>query len=874
VAKVFKDLLENVCQNNDIAPWKALLAFPYTVLRLPQSRKRHKLHQVVRKNLNDFHNGVGLEEVLSHVLRRYHLPKNRTRSKNPELLKAKLASSKLCEGDVRGAVRILNSRDEILQMDGTVDASLRERHPPAPDDLQDCPNFNSADLRQKLSISKEDVIRAIRSFPRASSASFDGLRPRHLRDMVAVNIHELPDAILSFCEKVMFGELPSHILPLFYGATLTALRKPSGGVRPIACGMTLRRLSAKLLLARSSNALANKLQPKQLGYGVPGSCEAIVHAARAYVEHNHDSVRLLVKLDFQNAFNTLRRDWILRQVENHAPDLLPMSCQAYGAPSLLIGDGIRLTSASGVQQGDPAGPALFCIALKELTDSLQSEMTAWYLDDGVIAGDPSTVIADIWKVIHYGPKSGLSLNIKKCELFAFGGSAKDREEAINQANVLLPQAQILGSESLMLLGAPLLPQAVNEVFKSKVSELRLLCKRLPLMSTHESLCLLKFALFAPKVNYLLRCTPAYKRPDLLHQIDDVLRNSLEEILNITMDDRTFNKITLPLEGGGLGVRSAEDLSLPCFAASLTSSLDLIKSIIPEAVFRVSCAEADGLKETFANKFGGDISKLCFYQQCDLDKALWEEKFERLLSTAENEAERARMRASRSPLASKWLQAFPSTRVGTLLDNNSFRVCVGLRYGTRLCHPHKCNYCDALIDQTAAHSLSCRRSQGRQVRHQMINKELQQTLRKANIPSVLEPPGLGDEDGKRPDGMTLVPWARGMPLVWDATVWCTLAPSYVSVTSREPGAAANRAEAQKIHKYRTLQQHFLFFPVAIETLGCTGEKTTEFLEELSAQLVRATGDQREKEFFLQRLSLCVQRGNAAAIMAELLPREDE
>jgi hypothetical protein len=33
-------------------------------------------------------------------------------------------------------------------------------------------------------------------------------------------------------------------------------------------------------------------------------------------------------------------------------------------------------------------------------------------------------------------------------------------------------------------------------------------------------------------------------------------------------------------------------------------------------------------------------------------------------------------------------------------------------------------------------------------------------------------------GKRPDGMTLVPWIKGQPLVWDVTILDTLADSYV------------------------------------------------------------------------------------------------
>ena len=36
-----------------------------------------------------------------------------------------------------------------------------------------------------------------------------------------------------------------------------------------------------------------------------------------------------------------------------------------------------------------------------------------------------------------------------------------------------------------------------------------------------------------------------------------------------------------------------------------------------------------------------------------------------------------------------------------------------------------------------------------------------------LPSRLEPSGIYRSDGKRPDGITLVPWERGLLLVWDA-----------------------------------------------------------------------------------------------------------
>ena len=52
------------------------------------------------------------------------------------------------------------------------------------------------------------------------------------------------------------------------------------------------------------------------------------------------------------------------------------------------------------------------------------------------------------------------------------------------------------------------------------------------------------------------------------------------------------------------------------------------------------------------------------------------------------------------------------------------------------------------------------------------------------------------DGKRPDGLTLVPRQAGKCLTWDATVVDTLASSYVSVTATRVGGAADAAAERK------------------------------------------------------------------------------
>ena len=78
----------------------------------------------------------------------------------------------------------------------------------------------------------------------------------------------------------------------------------------------------------------------------------------------------MLKLDFKNAFNSLRRDKMLQSVIKFAPAFFCFVQSAYEKPSCLFcGDHI-LQSAEGEQQGDPMGSLLFCISIHDLVSKL------------------------------------------------------------------------------------------------------------------------------------------------------------------------------------------------------------------------------------------------------------------------------------------------------------------------------------------------------------------------------------------------------------------------------------------------------------------------------------------------------------------------
>ena len=132
-----------------------------------------------------------------------------------------------------------------------------------------------------------------------------------------------------------------------FGANLIALRKKGGGIRPIAGGQTLRQLVAKCGGFRVVESTSAALALLQLGYGIPSGCEAAARAARLYLG-SMSSYQVIVKLDFKNAFNSVRRDKILEAVRDSCPELYHFVGSAYCTPSsLFCGDHI-LQSEEGV----------------------------------------------------------------------------------------------------------------------------------------------------------------------------------------------------------------------------------------------------------------------------------------------------------------------------------------------------------------------------------------------------------------------------------------------------------------------------------------------------------------------------------------------
>jgi len=96
---------------------------------------------------------------------------------------------------------------------------------------------------------------------------------------------------------------------------------------------------------------------------------------------------------------------------------------------------------------------------------------------------------------------------------------------------------------------------------------------------------------------------------------------------------------------------------------------------------------------------------------------------------------------------------------------------------------------------------------------------------------------------------------GKPLVWDVTVVIYLADSYVERVATGTGHIAEMVADRKL----------------VENLGTFSLSAVEFLSDLGRRLSFHSGEDRERSFLFQRLSVSIQRFNSVLFAQTICQR---
>lgn len=189
VSQELSKSIDCALNKNDITSWFRLLAFTYIVLRC-DTKKSSNGPNIIRSNLSDFAKITNVNKFLSQLLQ--------------------------------------NTTSRRIRKHSSEEHSSSAQH-----DFSETTN---------LMISK-----AINSFNLSSSGGVDGLRPRHVKDLLSFSSGDaaarLTTSIIRLVDVIKRGNIPLSLLRVFYSGSLSALNKDENDVRPIAVGLYWRRLA-------------------------------------------------------------------------------------------------------------------------------------------------------------------------------------------------------------------------------------------------------------------------------------------------------------------------------------------------------------------------------------------------------------------------------------------------------------------------------------------------------------------------------------------------------------------------------------------------------------------------------------------------------
>ncbi len=549
---------------------------------------------------------------------------------------------------------------------------------------------------------------------------------------------------------------------------------------------------------------------------------------------------------------------MLEAIRVLAPGIYKFCHAAYSNTTILAFNNRVILSQEGTQQGDPLGALLFCATLQPILTCQQCELIFGYMDDVSLGGPENLVAANVKDIEQSCANIGLELNESKCEIITNSGTSNHP-----QFSKYIQLTPINAS----LLGAPMLPgPMMDRMLQERCDDIERATNRLQLLPSHDAMILLKASLCAPKIQHILRSSPCAGNPKL-EMFDEHLKRSTNAITNSDLTDAQWAQASMPIKDGGLGIRRATPLALSAFLASAAGTHELQEMILAKSSARADQQYLQAQAEWVALNGPETPPDHEKFKQSRWEKPGRLREKESLNMLAHEPADKARILAITTPHSSDWLNALPISACGLRLDNEAVRVAVGLRLGVPLCTPHTC-HCGSKVDERGTHGLSCKRSTGRTIRHAHINDIIWRALVTAKVPATKEPAGLSRSDGKRPDGVTLIPWSRGKCLTWDVTVADTLAESYRQMTATTAGSAAENAAIKKCSKYIGLSSQYAFTPIACETFGPINKDGKTLIGEIGKRLTAVTGDIRETAFLFQRISMTIQRFNAVAFSGSL------
>lgn len=792
--------------------------------------------------------------------------------------KIRRARTAFLKGDLSGASRILHRRTSPIPSTPYNRDLLQSLHPrPSMRVL----GKQSQDLPAPLKVSVATLRRFLLRFPYYTAPGPDGMRPGIFRCLAYypggnVSTNPFLRDLTKFINLVLDGALPFSARSWFATGNLLGLRQPdSEKVRPLAVGIIWRRLISRIAcsVVSKSEHVQKYLAPFQFAVGVPSGSEALIHVVRQVCTSLKHEDYVLLSLDAKNAFNSVERQLLLEQVEAYCPELSRYTYFCYGQDIHLRFGTLRILSSTGTQQGDPLSMLLFALAIHPMILAVQTVcrpvLNLFYADDGYLLIPRSSAQIALNTVIQHGLRPGFTLNLDKTKVWWW------RIPTIPRFT-----AKIHRADSISIMGSPIgYVQACQTSITLTHADRITLMELLPALSDpYMAYQILKFCASACKMIYLIRTTPPHITSAECRNFDMTLRRVFEKIFRPT-PSAVWERATLPIRLGGLGIQITTTICYPAYIGSLASTWNNILPLSRSALRRHNRSPTfqQDLTSLFTNisPLPNDLNIQSVLQelnssgrrvrlQHDLSENIYSNIYERLIpptstTALEDRLTRARHLSVCTTESSMPLNMFLPSNTETRLAPTIWNTMVDLRLGAQLFQGRDfCQFClhdDKpqnewhILDKYGYHAATCSYGPGSTRRHNSLRDRICTLLRRpplglcisreytistqnpGNIPQHLRLDILVEDSifGDRPIGL-------------DLTIVSPHNKKYTVAAATSPGGAADRAEQYKISKYRSAcsENNIDFFPIGFDIYGAPGRQAQHFFSMLSQLAAERTG----------------------------------
>ena len=677
-----------------------------------------------------------------------------------------------------------------------------------------------------------------------------GLRADHI---LMAFPNGIGDSLILVLKSIAEGRAPRWLAD----ARLFALPKKSNGVRPIAVGETLRRLAATVML-RSAHS---SLPPLARQFIVRSDgCVTVANIVRSTIERFNEAC--VVTVDLRNAFNSVDRNAVLTAVNN--TQLCAYTQWAYGLPSILRFGTSTLSSSTGVQQGDPAGPVLFAFALAGVLDNLRNlfpgdMLDIWYADDGYILGNCDSVAKAFDMLIDPLKAIGLQINLDKCALWTHNN---------NIDNIIPGVSTVIINESefpLTVLGLPVAGsrEAMSSFAVAAVTKTDEAMKPLSLLHHAQGeTAILRYFGPTSRLQHFSRFSLDPSIAQQLAGADAITLKHFERIVGRPLPHGWEPIAASSISSGGIGLSLLSDIDMRA------KSISAIESAVRVTKEIIDLDAQLGFKSEMLSEVLEELQQRPALSECfpGALRAAAAENLSHMKLLADSFA---------SPHASAFLSAMPGPQ--TTMSNEEFRDALWFRFGLPPPTGHQDCSPDPRHDPLGLHRLGCRNAApSRTQRHDEMVTVLAKAALNADPLSfqVAREERLADADNSRQrpgdialnmgDGRTLADLTVASPF--------GAACQTSSRIAGTPAAAASEAYDRKVLKWKRLlddhelHDHMLvstFQPLAVTALGVWDNRSFRWLRKFSDICASSLGIDNGSAFadLMTRLSVALWRGNS-------------